>query len=170
MVLAVISFWLALMALPTVFQMLWGKPKVEFGFNDEEMDVKALACSLSQPFVSRWLGLIGVRRPDARIAVIWSIASAEAGKITAFMPLAEVMDSDFQKTKHPTLSSSLLPMLHFLIAQYADSKVIAFDKERTVLTPGSYRADIHVLLGDREHAHAHRRFVVTAEGMRWLGE
>lgn len=168
LVLAAISFGLAVMALPTVFQMLWGKPKVEFGFNDDDEIPTALVCSLSQPFVSKWLGAVGVTRPDVRITIVWSIARAEEEKIVALMPLAEVIDYDHKKTTHPILSSSLVLMLHFLIAQRDGSKVIALNKERTLLPPDIYRADIFVLLGGRERAQASRRFVVMAEGMKWL--
>jgi hypothetical protein len=82
--------------------------------------------------------------------------------------LADVIDYDHKKATHPVLSSSLIPMLHFLIAQRDGSKVIALDKERTLLPPDTYQADIFVLLGGREHARVSRRFAVMTEGMKWL--
>jgi len=168
LVLAAISFGLALMALPNVFQMLWGKPKIEFDFHDEYQEPEMLTCSLGQPFVSKWLGVIGVRRPDARITVTWSIAPVETDKIITLVGLAKVFNYDLEETTHPVLSSSVVSMLHLPIARRDGSKVIACDKDRTLLTPGIYRVDIFVLLGGREHARAIRRFMVMAEGMKWL--
>src|SRR5712691_5616336 len=80
---ALVALVLALIALPTVFQMLWGRPQIEIRFLKHDIgNASALLCAChNRPISNRFFRALGVVRESADISVGFQIFDENMKKI-----------------------------------------------------------------------------------------
>jgi hypothetical protein len=97
LILGIIALIFSVMALPTVFQMFWGRPCVRIEFSSFESP-KKLFCELhSVPITNRFLWRLGVRRESAIVSADFTIFEDGTNRVildTARARLFDPADSD----------------------------------------------------------------------------
>jgi hypothetical protein len=158
---SIFALAVAIVALPTVFQMFWGGPQVRFDFTEiDGSDGRRLDCQISSaPIESRILRRLGVRREPAIISAQFRICEAGSNHImldTAQASLIDVAEWRGQGSFRATITDHL--PVSFLCAFHGDDggRAIAADpltRASTALPPGRYRVDIDVTCGQRLFSH-----------------
>ena len=107
-IIAVIALVVAIMVLPTVFQMIWGKPLISIKFSEidskDNAYSKILECELiNLPLDNPILRQLGVYRRTAEgVAVLCSISEG-INPIKAFVPSIPSLPSNFMPFSFPVI-------------------------------------------------------------------
>lgn len=172
-VLSFIAFGIAIVALPTIFQMFWGRPTLEVEFTRATKDQqRMLGVFVRNPPVKfKPLKRLGIRR-DSIQSLTASFQISEAGSGTVVASIREALFyTDEELEPVPRERISLPPTFSvatsFPVAMWMnDGKdvVVAPDRLRDVLSlqPGLYRAKITIMV-DGEPSRYERKFVVGAK-------
>ena len=82
---AVAAVVLGLMALPTVFQMIWGRPKIGFRFEEfTQQGKRVLGCRLfNKPVTNPLLVFFRVRRESAHVSGAFTVCDAATSERVA---------------------------------------------------------------------------------------
>jgi hypothetical protein len=161
---AIIALLVAVMALPTVFQMIWGRPKVDISFEESVGDV--LLCTFGQPFVAPWLRHLGVRRAPIEISVTIEIKN-HAGETIAFT-IADLRHLDGPLGKFMTVTPSIFPSVQTRVAWQRDKHWLCRSKDgEKSLEEGTYDASLFVLYAGTDITKETRPFSVTPGGGQW---
>jgi hypothetical protein len=163
----VLALVVAVMALPTVFQMLWGRPKIDIGYSEEKEPSDVLFCTFDQPFVARWLRPLGVRRTPVEIQVTIAI-EGQAGnqKVLGF---ADLRHLDGPQSKFMTVTPSLFPAIQSVIVWRKGDvwRCHKGAKETEILEDGTYTTRILVLYAGTDLAQAQRNFKLDGGIAEW---
>lgn len=163
LILAFVGTALGLVALPTIFQMIGGRPKVFIGYGG---NAEGLEYSFEQPFVAGWLGRLGVRRSSVEISAHLYVRGVST-EFEISDPIAEMYHLDGRHGKFMTLTASLLPTLGLVVARFTDGSCM-FRDFKTVIPPGTYEAELIVLGEGRDFVKSKRLFLVTTEAINWI--
>lgn len=169
-----IALVIAMLATPTVFQMLFGRPKIDIGFTD--VNDNLLLCTFRQPSVTGPMRALQVRRQPIEMYVSTSIIRIKLGGIQEMVtlnPMTELLHSPSGETaRMMTVAASAIPVIQGIVAEYREAGVLCKDElwRDVVLSPGDYRAEIMAFYGDQDIARGIRRFRVTDRGVHWMAE
>jgi len=107
-VLSLIALTISIMALPTVFQMLWGGPSLQVNLDDRQVENnKTLRCSIvNKPVKNRFFSGVGVIRQPTEILGEIAISEAGSGRIIADS-IRMYLATEKEMGKQVTLSSFL---------------------------------------------------------------
>ena len=169
---ALIALGLAVVALPTVFQMFWGRPSITVEFTrDEQGD---LFCEIyNRPVSNPFLTLLGVRREAASITAGILIQNEDTQEVVLGTTIPAIVIDDqlmnLDKTHLPPSHSPLSTM----IVQISGHGAGAYNSngQRIQLPTGTYRMEMIVTAGENK-TKKQRNFVVTTEPRNsyWAGE
>lgn len=159
---------LALVALPTAFQMFFGRPTIEFVCSVEHGDKGSiLQCRLLNPAIeNRFLKWLGVRREAAYIHAAYKIWSQETGELIVDLTaplLVSTTDNAQALELRPTLFGVTFALVLcnqqgvFALAEKPNKEVIRLD-------PGNYNAPVVVFCGEKRFVK-NCAFVVTSNPM-----
>lgn len=175
---SVIAFVLAIMTLPTAFQMWWGRPEIKIRFvKADRSNMVALQCYIeNEPIRSKLLRMLGVHRDSADIAADLTVRETPNGRqIVHKRPLLNIEQGE------PTLRVTLaarLPAIFAVAYQMRDNQQAAIFSDggdridtgnEILLVPGVYEAEVHVLLQDA-NVVSKKTFQIgrNSEGTYWL--
>ena len=168
-----------LMAAPTLFQMLWGRPQLKTRFETEAQGSERLLVvflenrRITSPIAKR----LGVRRETIR-SLTAHFRISEAGSGTIIIPICQARiysDEDATDTGRdriplpPTFSvAASIPVARW----DNDNQRVAVPqiraKSETVLLPGHYRADIIFMVdGDEDRRSRHFTVGTSADDLKW---
>ncbi len=178
-VLAIAGFIMSAAALPTVFQMFGGGPKVELSFDFLQDKDDMLRCSIGQPVVARWLRHLGVHRSPIAITVGFEIVRLRDRELIDGRALCFIRNVLTNETNRlMTLPESITPLLcvylvgkvegeeDFIVFTHADES----ENDKPIhLAPDTYEVTVHSIYAGHEMAEAKRRFVVTTDALEWVG-
>jgi len=156
LVISIIALILSVMALPTVFQMFWGRPKLAADFWGLEGSAgKRFTCNITNaPVRGRILRRLGVRREPAVIFADFQVCEAGTNRILLDMtrvPLIDLAGDANEGSLRATLGDHM-PVAFVCIVHPTEGDAYAVNVHRnmkTVLPPGRYRVNVDVICGDR---------------------
>ncbi len=165
------------MALPTVVQMVWGKPIINLSFESiMEGNQKTLCCQLTNPPIeNKILRMAGVyRRQIDSISAFYSIKDTNTSKIIVGAAFCDIHSAhDVPKTAI-SLPSSIIPSRIDLVqARHngAASTIAPRQAKNIELPVGKYRATVIIKTSENEKVFC-RNFLVKkeAETIAWEDE
>ncbi len=168
-VLSVTALVLALMALPTVFQMIWGRPKVVILFR-EGAD-SSLRCEFEQSSVCKWIRYLGVRRTPVEICAM--VVITQRGEGVAVNGLADLrhFDRRDQGFKFLTIHPHVASPVDTVVAVWQDGRCHCMELDQIKeLVPGSYEATVIAQYAGADIARETRKFTVTVRDVHWAAE
>ena len=121
---SVIALVLAIIALPTVFQMVWGRPNVDVIFTDSKdkrNQRKYLHCQIvNLPLENRLLQRFGVyRRPIDDVHAFFSVEDIKTHKMVVTDIMASIYTTqNAEQTISVSLPASTIPALINLVEDY----------------------------------------------------
>ena len=161
-VLSVIAFGLAVMALPTAFQMWWGKPSLEIKLDRSQSDAGVgLICEITnKPIERQFLRWLGVFRKAAHgMCATATFSKVGSGEIVGYLPLEIVVGGNAAVSRvdlHPAVMSWAAVMI-----QGPGETSAMFGKVEIV--PGEYSCEIEVAWG-HDTRRVRNSFCVTDDG------
>ncbi|HEY4374895.1 MAG TPA: hypothetical protein VGN52_23440 [Burkholderiales bacterium] len=172
----------AIMALPSVFQMLWGRPQINFELASRmENGASVLCCKLfNQPIKNRILIWMGVKRESANIYGAYKIWNVEAGRFVFTDVIQPLLVTQEDNAIHLELRPGVLGAA-FAVICVAEGNAYVVQNEKqiknpeiekgTVLSPGNYRVPIIIFCGEAKFIKS-AEFVITADPMNsyWIGD
>ncbi len=143
-----LALGVAILTLPTVLQMLYGKPNITLEIDIEEREGGRIlrCCIFNLPVTNKWLNKLGVERKTAQ-SIVASFRIEEKGTKreipTGDVPYIIQYDGT-KNAQRVNLSSSIFPA-KFAIAKaiYQDGKVEVWDNPQEI-PPGAYIACVGV--------------------------
>jgi len=144
-----IALFGVLMSLPTILQMIWGRPKVTIDVNVKEMDgARVLECRIfNYPIVRGILKLLCVRRMAAEdIVASFSIEECGSGRVVFPGAVPYIITYTDTKSQRVGLPASPFPAAFgIVIVMYDTGEVKPFGEDTTILlAPGKYSARIDI--------------------------
>lgn len=175
----IIATVLAAMTSPTIFHIIFGKPKLHMDFNIwDQDDTRVLECDIyNPPIQNRLLRALGVsRKPAADVVAAYSIN--EAGSNTVVVPRMAALFSASRGTppdQTAIIPESIFPARFGVVGWNKDiNQVVTFLKPQgfdaeIILPLGQYRVLIE-LYSSGKRISAVKEFVVggTSNSLRWL--
>ena len=176
-IISVIALAVAIMALPTVFQMIWGRPNIGVKFidtTDKRAHRKYLHCQIiNYPIDNRLLQKLGVyRRPIDDVNIFFSVEDIETHKMVVTDIMATIYTTQNAK---PMISVSLpvsnIPAMINLVEARDDgytNTIANYEAKNIQLPVGKYCANIRVYTSEKETEYR-RNFVVGSkqEDLHW---
>ncbi len=163
---------LAVVALPTVFQMLAGRPKIEFGFSEIlTHDTKLLRIEIrNRPVSNAFLKFLGVRRDSAHITSGYTVVNAATGQKVVGLTNPQIVVGDIHARAVELPAGILVAQIGVAYAK-AESVSVLEDSEvgGVFLPPGNYLIPLVVFCGEKSFV-ARKEFVVTQNplGTYWV--
>jgi hypothetical protein len=174
---SVIALVLAMIALPPVFQMVWGRPNVDVIFSDskdESNQRKYLHCQIvNLPLENRLLQKLGVyRRPIDDVHAFFSVEDIKTHKIVVIDIMASIYTTqNAEQMISVSLPASTIPALINLVEARNDgyTNTIAHYEAKNIKLPvGEYRAFIRVKTSEKEREFRRNFFVGNKqEDLHW---
>ena len=164
-IISIVALVAAMLALPTVLQMIWGKPKLVIAVSDREVTAgKVLQVELFNPPIQnkllRWLGVKRMTAGD----VMGSFKIQEHGSRRVIFPgeVPEIITHNGTGGhQRISLAASFFPATFgVVLSLYEDKKAYVFEEQETILPPGKYCVCIHFMM-EGEPIETERTFVVT---------
>ena len=164
-----------LMAMPTLAQMYWGRPKPEIDFEETNCEgAKFLQCTIRNRHVRNWLlRLLHVRRETA--VDVWAMLEIRRyGTQEVMLPKTPMKftgrDGEVQSVHVSISSGTIGRRFGVVFSNPNDQKVEVLAEPTTILAPGKYLADIDVIAAERRSNRV-REFTVHANGsVYWLSD
>lgn len=158
------------MALPTVFQMLWGRSTVHIAFTTKQLQnnfsLSVLWCELTNPPIKCWfLQKLGVQRmPAEDIVAHYQIRDA-ANNNLVFQPNLYVSEvqGDFSKSLRGRIPPSKTPYRFPIVTFNITTRqvfVVSENNVQQIIPPGAYKVIITVTNEGRKEYHVERTMVV----------
>ena len=176
-IISIFALVVAIMALPTLFQMIWGRPDIELIFwesIDERAQRKYLRCRIvNRPIKNCLLQKIGVyRRPSDDVHVLFSVRDTKTSKMVVTGIHAAIYTTQIGKLMPSvSLPASTIPAMINLVEAKDDAytKTIApYEAKNIQLPVGEYCAIIRIRTSEKEKEY-HRNFYVgnKQQDLRW---
>ena len=166
LIISIIALAMAIMVLPTVFQMIWGKPTLLIGFGSgETTQGRFLNVELYNPPIrNRLLKWFGVRRMTAGdIMGTFSIEEYGSKKVVFPGEVPKIITHDgTEGHQRISLAASPFPAVFgVVLAVNTKKEVIVFEDEqqKTVFAPGKYCVCIRITIEGRP-VEKRRNFIV----------
>lgn len=172
-----ISILAAIMALPTIFQMIWGRPNIGVRFIDttnKNAHRKYLHCQIiNYPLENRYLQKLGVyRRPVDDVNIFFSVEDVETHKIVVADIMAAIYTTQNDK---PMISVSLpvsnIPAMINLVEARDDgytNTMAHYEAKNIRLLVGKYCAIIKVKTSEKKKEFRRGFFVGDKQGnLHW---
>ena len=177
LIISILALGVAIMALPTVFQMVWGRPNIGVTFidtTDKKAHRKYLHCQIiNYPLENRYLQKLGVyRRPIDDVNIFFSVEDVEKHKIVVADIMATIYTTQNDK---PMISVSLpvsnIPAMINLVEARDDgytNTMAHYEAKNIQLPVGEYCAVVKVKTSEIEKEF-HRNFFVgnEQEDLHW---
>lgn len=174
---SVIALVVAIIALPTVFQMVWGRPNVDVIFTDSKdkrNQRKYLHCQIvNLPLENRLLQRFGVyRRPIDDVHAFFSVEDIKIHKMVVTDIMASVYTTqNAEQMISVSLPASTIPALINLVEARNDgyTNTIAHYEPKNIQLPvGKYCAIIKVKTSEKEKEFRRNFFVGNKqEDLHW---
>ena len=163
---ALAALILGLMALPTVFQMIWGRPDITFVFNrtDDQKDALLLVHLYNLPVANRALSWMGVTRAEAHFRAAIKVNDSSGNQILRYAePPISAGDPFKQNLIHlhagpSPVTLEILGANRKCARTYTEHRADSFYD----YSPGTYRLRLELWVGERMFFEE-RSFVVTAD-------
>jgi hypothetical protein len=156
---------ISIMALPTVFQMFGGAPKLAISFdNAEHESARILRCYISnEPISSRLLKAMKVYRMPTDISVHFSIHESGSGKETGSV-LAATIHTDKETGLAVSVTGGTVPPARVNILAHGNEGAFFQKRDGTKvsLSPGKYYVDIGIITSS-QMAHGRRHAFVVGD-------
>lgn len=163
-VISLCALVVAVMTLPTVFQMLWGKPRIKYRFGKtDDKDGMVLSCELiNKPITNHILKILGVRRVPVMVMVSFQIFEEGTKKPVYTGVIPHIVTHSGAIAQRVMLNSSIAPItVPIILVRKKDGKVFQSEDElREALPTGSYYVKL-TLTEDGDTRITHRRFDVS---------
>jgi hypothetical protein len=163
-VISLVALVIALMALPTVAQMIFGKPRISIQYNvREELGYRQLKGEIyNLPITKRLLNLLSVRRMTAEeVMVEWTIKESES--LREVFPTDRKRNWDAGNVFRIARVASNIPFEFDIVAAFNDGKQVKPSGDpNIVLSSGRYRVDVQLNVEGKKIGQ-YREFVVTNE-------
>ena len=173
-ILAAIALVVAVMTLPTAFQMFWGAPKILFEFveNDLEEGIRQLQVYISNaPIRLRTLRKMGIIRTPVDIWADFSIYESGTNRLLKHLQRPILM-TDKEKSLQVTLPHTISPAVFIpIIHDPKRAYVSPFDDEaKTYLSLGKYYIEMTVGTSAQQSYDVRKEFVIgeKAKNSFWL--
>lgn len=176
-IISVIALLMAILALPTVFQLVWGRPNIGVRFidsTDKRAHRKYLHCQIiNHPLENKLLQKIGVyRRPIDDVNVSFSVEDIETHKMVVTNILAPIYTT---QNPEPMISVSLptlaIPALFNLVEARDDgytNTISNYEAKNIQLPIGEYCAIIRISTSEKEREYRKNLFVGSKqEDLHW---
>lgn len=142
------------MAIPSVLQMVWGRPKlmVRLGVLETEPGRILQAELINPPIQNRLLKWLGVRRMTAEDVMATFFIEEYGNRRVVFtgeVPKIVTYNSTGGHQRISLAGSPFPAVFGIVLGSSADKKVYIFEEHQTVLPPGKYCACIHVTVEGR---------------------
>lgn len=163
--LSLVAVVLAFMTLPTVFQMVWGQPRLTTEPTDRSIrrdrnrDAKSLDCCIyNLPIENPILRAIGVRRSAIEdLYVLYAIKESGSGRVIQAELEGELEGHGGGPHRRIRVPSSGLPVMFRVLLHEPSGEALIADE--ITIPPGSYIVDISILASD-EIVQESFRFIV----------
>ena len=161
-VLSVIAFGLAVMALPAAFQMWWGKPSLEIKFDRNRLDEGVgLICLIeNKPIERQFLRWLGVCRKAAHgMRATATVSKSGSGELVGYKQLEILVGGNAAVPRvdlHPAV-----PSWAAVLVQLPGTSSAMFGEIDVV--PGEYSCEIEVAWG-HDTSSVRNSFRVTDDG------
>jgi hypothetical protein len=173
----VISVIALLLALPTVFQLIWARPNIEIMFMesiDKRAHRKYLHCQIvNPPLENRFLRKFGVyRRPIDDVHFLFSVRDTKTSKMMVTNIIASIYTTQIDKPMPSvSLPASAIPAMINLVEARDDgytNTVAPYEAKNIQLPVGEYCAIIRIRTSERDREY-HRNFCVgnKQQDLRW---
>lgn len=143
-----VALGLAVVTLPTVFQMIWGRPEVAVDFNTvADSDGVRLQCIIRNKPIGRWLRLLRVVRSPATITADMSISEAGSGAILherEMLPMQHGIDGDGGKGARVAELTATWPLLTVPVVWHDGAAYFIKSKVGVRLNAGVYLARLTI--------------------------
>ena len=169
-IVSIIALVVALMALPTVFQMIWGRPKIFIQFTDTALShipsVRVLWCELTNPpMINPLLKRFFIRRmPAEDVVVHYSIRDTPANNLVfEAAPYIAEYPQALASSRRIRLTASGTPYTFRIVTvDTGKGEVFAIpkDDEKLPICSGIYSVLVEATVDGDKFYQATRRFVV----------
>jgi len=173
-IISIIALGVALMALPTVAQMVWGKPVINLSFESRmEGNQRILFCQLTNPPIeNKILRMAGVyRRQIDSISVLYSIKDTNTSEIMVEDVICDIYSAHDVPKSAISLPSSIIPSRVDLVQAGLNgtARTIAPHQAKNIELPvGKYRATVIIETSENEKEFSHSFLVKKeAETITW---
>jgi hypothetical protein len=161
-IMSIVALVMAVVTLPTVFQMYGGKPSIDVSPNVHDIKgVRVLRFFIrNRPVTSRFLKTIGVVRQATDILVNFNVCEAGSGKVVTNMVRAQLRNERHERAMQISLASYIPAIVALIICDEEGSSKIITEEELSAgvpVTRGRYRIQFNII-----YAH-NRHFKFTAE-------
>jgi len=170
-----IALGVAILTLPTVFQMIWGRHRIAVGFDIEEFEsIRVLKCVIyNNPVKNRLLRWLGVRRAVAE-DIVADFFIEELGSHRVISPQKMPIIKSYagvEPAPRISLAASPVPAEFGIVGFMRSKGVVSLALEESVtLANGSYCACVEVAVEGKVN-RAHQNFQVTGKHpfVYWVG-
>ena len=143
-----------MMALPTVAQMIWGKPKLAIAFDSRDVEGgKVMICQLlNYPITKGFKKKIGVRRmPVEDMIARFSISKYGTNEVVYPGSVPHILRHDgVMDAQRIHLPASIFPAHFGMASVYYDTKTVKVFEENTVLPIGKYIVEVNAQFQENE--------------------
>ena len=154
-IIGLIALGIGLMALPTIFQMFYGRPKLMFEADDfTGPDGRILVLAIkNQPIKSRFLRLIGVEREAGDVIAFFDIQELGTGRIltrsvTGLLNCAPLRTMGLQARALPNFTVGLT----VISTREGSAQIVDARPEKVMpIEPGHYVARIAIVRGQNTY-------------------
>jgi hypothetical protein len=176
LIIGVVALIISMMALPTVLQMFWGRPRVRIDFSSWD-NPKRLVCELHYvPITNPILWRLGVRRESSVISVYFNISEAETNRTILDTARARLFDPA-EDTERGAFRANLVhdaPLYFVCLAHVDGHEAMAMGSlpgQGAVTVPyGRYLVGVRVTCGDTDFSKGRLMTIGTAPiSTGWLG-
>jgi hypothetical protein len=173
--LGLLALGVAVVTLPTVFQMIWGRPYLTFETRVlADGDSTLLVCSVfNRAIENRLLVRCGIRRETALVTCSMKTSDVATGQfLHPSIVTPKSWDSD-EKLVHQELPAGFLPINIVMVRAWSDDGATTWDDDGNPIAihPGTYEIQAAFWVGERVFKFQ-RLFVITANNARhsyWVG-
>ena len=167
--LGIAALVVAAMALPTVFQMFWGRPNITFLFTrqESERDTLLLVHLCNYPIGNRFLSGIGVRREDAHFHVRLTVKDSVGNQVLDYMEPPPSSGNPFEQNLFHLHAGPSPKTLEILGANGQCARIYYEERAEGYkeLSAGSYSLRLDVWVGEKIFFEE-RIFVVTEDSIK----
>ncbi|WP_332445768.1 hypothetical protein [Dehalococcoides mccartyi] len=164
-IISLIALAIALMALPTVAQMICGKPRISIQYNvREDLGYRQLQGEIyNLPITKGVLNLLAVRRMTAEeVMVEWTIKESKSLR-EVFPGTDRKRNWDAGNVFRITRVASNIPFKFDIVAAFDNGKQVKPSGDPNIVLPiGRYRVDVQFSVEGKKISQ-YREFVVTNE-------
>lgn len=166
---ALAALLLGAMALPTVFQMFWGRPQITFWFNrvEDERDTLLLIHLQNFPIGNRVLSWMGVSREEAHFHVVVTVRDDGGNQILKYTEPPISSGDPFKPNQYHLHAGPSPITLETLGANGQHARIYYEEKPNSYhdFPPGNYLLRLDVWVGERIFFEE-RTFVVTGNSRK----